>query len=207
MPPSARFDEKNRRAMQTVKLRMDEMQSYTDRICNQLNMSAAARVAAEKAYTRVIAGKKLLFFRKHTEEQCRFLRMMLRLALATEPELVGHAEDVAKYLSANYGFEWVNTEITATVREEAKAMILSVGDSSYGETGTAAAFAYVRCHSESLKFREVGDYGQTYAVAARLFSGGEFTNNQEEWRKALGMDRLRLKRDNLLGREQPAGEE
>lgn len=202
MADPAKFDERNRKATQTIKLRVDEMQSYTDRICSQLNMSAAARAAAEKVYRKIICGKKMLFFPRHSEEERRFLRMMIRLALATDPNLVSQAEEVAKYYSTNYAYEWINSEITATVREEAKAMILSVGDSSYGETGAAAAFAFVRCHHETLKHANVGDYGQTYALASRLQSAGEFNNKADDLRRALGLDKLRARRDNILGRQE-----
>ncbi len=199
----AKFDEKNRLAMQTIKLRVDEMQSYTDRICNQLNMNAAARTAAERVYTKFVCGKQWLVFTRHAEDERRFLRMMIRLALATDPNLVPRAEDIARYYSANYGYEWINSEITATVREEAKAMILSVGDSSYGETGTGAALAFARCHYKSLKHDNVGDFGQTYALAARLQSNGDFNNKHDEQRRELGLDKLRNRRDAILGREEP----
>lgn len=204
MSQPAKFDEKNRKAMQTIKLRMDEMQSYTDRICNQLNMSAAARTAAERVYKQFVCGKRFLFFPRHSDEERRFLRMMIRLALAIDPSLVAKADEVARYYSANYGFEWANSEITATVREEARAMVLSVGESSYGETGTAVALAYVRCHYQTLKHDNVGDFGQTYALAARVQAGGEFNNRHDDWRKELGVDKLRVRREAVLGSEQPS---
>lgn len=202
MAKPAKFDERNRRAMQTIKLRMDEMQSYTDRICNQLKMSAAARTAAERVYKQFICGKQWLFFRRHSDEERHFLRMMIRLALAIDPSLVSKADEVARYYSVNYGFEWANSEITATVREEARAMILSVGDSSYGETGTATALAYVRCHYKTLKHDNVGDFGQTYALAARVQAAGDLSNRHDEWRKAIGVDKLRARREAVLGSEQ-----
>jgi hypothetical protein len=206
MGKPAPMDEKTRKAVDTIRLRVNEMQSTTDRLCSQLNMTAAARAAADKAYKKVICGKKMLVFQRHSDEERAYLRMMLRLALATEQSLASKADEVAKYLGANYGFEWVNSEATATVREEANAMILSVGDSSYGATGTAAAFAYARCHYKGLRFAEVGDYGRTYALASRLQSNGEFNNRHDDWRKALGMDKLATRRDALLGRqEQGAG--
>lgn len=201
MPAPAKFDENNRKAMQTIKLRIDEMQSYTDRICNQLSMTAAARTAAERVYKSIICGKQLLLFRRHSDEERKFLRMMVRLALATDQHLVARAEDVANYYSANYAYEWVQSEITATVREEAKAIILSVGDSSYGEAGTAAALAFARCHYQTYKHDNVGDFGLTYALAARLQSGGDFQNRHDDLRKDLGLDKLRRRRDNVLGRE------
>lgn len=201
MAKPAPMDEKTRKAIDTLRLRLNEMQSTTDRLCSQLNMSAAARSAADKAYKKVICGKKMLFFPRHTPEECVYLRMMLRLALATEPNLAAKADEVARYLGANYGYEWVNSEVTETVREEAQATILSVGDSSYGATGTAGAFAYTRCHYKGLKFNDVGDYGRTYALASRLQSNGEFNNRHDDWRKALGLDKLTNRRDTLLGRK------
>jgi hypothetical protein len=201
MGKPAKLDEKSRKAIETIRLRVNEMQSTTDRLCSQLNMTAAARASAEKAYKKVICGKKMLFLQKHTDEERTYLRMMLRLALATDPNLVPKADEIAKYLGANYGFEWASSEMTGTVREEANAMILSVGDSSYGATGAAAAFAYARCHYKTLRFLEVGDYGRTYALASRLQSNGEFNNRHDDWRKALGMDKLVTRRDSLLGRQ------
>lgn len=199
-------DERDRSAIQTIKQRVDEMQSLTDRLCSQLNMSAAARSVADKVYRKVICGKKLLFFPRHSDEQRRFLRLMLRLAFATDPELLKNAEAVANYYSRNYAFEWVQSEITAAARDEARAMILSVGESSFGETGTAAALAYVRCHHRTLKHTAVGDFGKTYALASRYASAGDFNNRHDELRRSLGLDKLRGKRDALLEpQEQAAG--
>jgi hypothetical protein len=199
MAAPSKFDEKTRRAVQAIKQRMDEMMSYTDRVCNQLNMSAAARLAAEKVYKSYICGKKLFLFPRHNEDERFFLRLMIRLALAIDPNLVNRAEEVAKYYSSNYGFEWINSEITAGVRDEARAIILSVGDSSFGETGIANAFAYARCHYRSLKFNDVGDYGKTYALAASLQAHGDFNNKNDEMRRALGIDKLRARREAILG--------
>ena len=126
--------------------------------------------------------------------------MLLRLALATDPDLIGKAEDVARYLGANYGYEWVNSEITATARDEARAMVLSVGESSFGESGTASALAYTRCHYQTLKHQEVGDFGKTYALAARLVSSGDFNNKQDASRKEFGLEKHRSRRDQVLGR-------
>lgn len=201
MAKPAPMDEKTRKAIDTVRLRVNEMTSNTDRLCSQLNMSAAARAAADKAYKKVICGKKMLFFDRYSAEERVYLRLMLRLALATDANLAAQADEVAKYLGANYGYEWANSEVTETVREEAQAAILSVGDSSYGATGAAAAFAYTRCHYKGLHFAEVGDYGRTYAFASRLQSNGEFNNRHDDWRKALGLDKLVNRRDALLGRK------
>jgi hypothetical protein len=195
-----RYDERNARAMQTIRSRIEEMQNYTDRICNQLNMSAAARTAAERAYKKVSCGKTWGLLPRASDEQRIFMRMMLRLALATDPDLIGKADEVAKYLCSNYGYEWLNSDITATAREEAKAMVLSAGESSFGDAGTAGALAYVRCHHKTLKHHDVGDFGKTYAVAARLAGGGELNNRHDATRKALGMDKLRNRRDVLLER-------
>ncbi len=206
MAKKAAYDERDRSAIQSIKQRVDEMQSLTDHLCSQLNMSAAARSVADKVYRKVICGKKMLFFPRHSDEQRRFLRLMLRLAFATEPELLKDAEAVANYYSRNYPFEWVQSEITAAARDEARAMILSVGESSFGETGTAAALAYVRCHHRTVKHTAVGDFGKTYALASRYASAGDFNNRHDELRRSLGLDKLRGKRDAVLERhEQEAG--
>jgi hypothetical protein len=204
MAAPSKFDDKTRRAVQAIKQRMDEMMSYTDRICNQLNMTAAARTTAERVYKSYICGKKLLVLQRHNEDERFFLRLMIRLALAIDPSLVNRAEDVAKYYSSNYGYEWINSEITATVRDEAHATILSVGDSSFGEAGIFNAFAYARCHHRSLKFTEVGDYGKTYALAASLQAHGDFNNKNDELRRELGIDKLRARREAILGPAQAA---
>lgn len=197
----AKYDERNVRAMQTIRSRIEEMLNYTDRVCNQLNMSAAARTAAEKAFKKVSCSKICGLFPRASEEQRLFMRMMIRLALATDPALTGKAEEVAKYLCANYGYEWLNSDITATAREEAKAMVLSAGESSFGDSSTSGALAYLRCHHKTFKHQDVGDFGKTYAVAARLAGGSEFNNRHDAQRKALGMDKLRNRRDALLERQ------
>ena len=199
--PPAKLQKRNRQAMEAIAARLKEMQNYVDRICNQLKMSASARTAAEKVYKSVICGKRWLFFDKHSDEERMFLRMMVRLALATDPSLVPEAEEVAKYYSANYGFEWLQSEMTAPAREEAKAMILSVGESSYGAADTAAALAYARCHYKTLRHDEVGDFGKTYAMAASLTTGSDLVNLHNDWRKELGLDKLRGKREGILGSE------
>jgi hypothetical protein len=206
MAAPAKLDDKTRRAVQAIKQRMDEMMRYTDQVCNQLNMSASARMAAEKVYKSYICGKKLMILQRHSEDERFFLRLMIRLALAIDSSLVNRAEDVAKYYSSNYGFEWINSEITATVRDEAHATIVSVGDSSFGEAGVFSAFAYTRCHYRSLKFKDVGDYGKTYAFAVSLQSSGDFNNKAEELRRDLGIDKLRARREAILGPAQAAQE-
>ncbi|MCE5217055.1 hypothetical protein LLH03_08490 [bacterium] len=195
------MDEKYRKAVQGLKLNMDEMASYTDRVCNQLNMSAAARTAAERVYKSFVCGKKLLFFQRYGEEKRWFLRLMIRLALATDPNLIPKADQVARYYGANYAFEWVQSDITANAREEARATILSVGDSSYGGTGMAAAYAFARCHYKALKFQALGDYGKTYALGARLEASGDFNLKDDETRRELGLDKLHQRREALLGQD------
>lgn len=202
MAKAPKYDEKDRKQLQAIKQRVDEMQALAESLCSRLNMTAAARSTAEKVYRKIICGKQMLFFDRHSEEERRFLRLMLKLAFATEPELLKRAEEVAKYYSRNYGFEWVQSEITAPARDEARAMILSVGESSFGEAGTAAALAYVRCHHKTLKHFAVGDFGKTYGFASRCASAGDFNNKDDERRKALGLDKLRTRREMLLEPQQ-----
>ncbi len=163
------------------------MQNYTDRLCGQLRMPEEARQAAEDAYATVVCARRWLLFPRHTDEERVFLRLMLRLALARDPSLAGRAGELADYLGGNYAFEWVNGQLTATVRTEARERIIALGAESGHDPGLAGALAFVWSHHQSLGHSGIADYASCYDLACTLERQGKFEDAYPDWREELGL--------------------
>ena len=169
------------------------MHSYTERICRQLGMSSQAQEAVEEAYRRVICARNLLLWRRHTDEERAFLRMMLELALAQDEALCARASDVAGYYSANYSFEWVHNKLTAPARTQARDIILAGHLDRPAGDDLAGAVAFVRCHHRTLGLGDVTDVEQMLEVARVLLQHRQFEDAWPERREELGLETDRPK--------------
>lgn len=185
----------NSTAALVVMQRLKEQERWTEERCTALGMSREARRAAAAADRWVIRQRIPFVAWRHNEIKRRFLRMFVRLALATDPDLVPKAKEVARYYAANYPFEWIASEITEPAAAEIAETILEAGDSSFGDTSNAPAMAYAQFHHRALGLCNVGKFGDVYAQAASLRHHGEFTNYHDGWRASLGLHTLRPRRD------------
>jgi hypothetical protein len=184
-PPAA--EARERRAEQDIERQLRRMEQLTLDRARELRMSAAQRVAADRAYRKVKRARRLLFFPKHTSTQLRFLRCMIRLTLAAYPALLKRGSQVARYFSDNYGYEWAGNPVTELGRALARDMILRAADSEWGETPLAAAFAYVLFHHEDLELEHPSSYSDVYTRALRLGRDGVLDDLGAEARERLGL--------------------
>lgn len=168
-----------------LRARLREMRSYTESACERRRMSPQVRAAADRATREVLCARRLFFFRRYPDEMRAYLELMLRLALAQQPELAADASGLAAYLAGNYPFEWTRSGLTATVRHEARYVLETVGAPDAEEQ--EAAFAYARCHARTLRHRHPTDPQSTLSLARELTAMGYFTDRAADWRKDLGL--------------------
>lgn len=175
---------------------MAEMERYSDEQCRKLRMTTRARDAAERAWRRVaIRSRRYLVLPKHTAVERRFLRMMIKLLIAENPGLVDRAVELARYVSANYAFEWCISPCTLFARIEARNTLLSDAESEFGETPVARPFAYSLYHWRQLCIKDPGHVGEIYAMAVFLDQHSHFINKAAERRLELGLHRHALRRE------------
>ncbi len=189
------YTKANSTAVLGIRQRLNELEAWTEELCGRLGMTREAREGAVIA-DRWLIRLRLAWWRDDTRR--RFVRMMVRLALASDPTLAPKVREVAHYYTANYAFEWITSEITQQVRGEIAQVILAAGDSSFGDISSAGPMAYVQFHYRSFRLRNVGRFGDISAAASALSFHGEFGNYHDEWRKRLGLDRLRHRREDIL---------
>jgi len=177
-----------------LEMRLRDMEAWTEEECMRLKMTPPARKAAEAAWRRVVLSRRYLIVPKHTPVERRFLRMMIKLSVAEDPLLAERAKELARYLSADYPFEWLISPCTALARAEARILMLHEADSEFGETPMARQVAYVQHHWRQLGVKDVANLGECYAMASFLEQRRYFMCKDEAWRRELGLHRHALRR-------------
>lgn len=190
MARTTRLEIRNERTRNVIEHVNNEIEQWVKDKLVDLNATHRTRSVAEHAYEKVICGRKWLVLPKHSEEERFFLRQMLLYTIAVRPGLQGRANEVADYLSTNYAYEWVQSDVTRLAVLRARDMILSSAESEFGETPMAGPLAFVYHHHNTLKVRNVSHYGECYALAANLVRQRYFVNMDQPWRERLGLHQL-----------------
>jgi hypothetical protein len=191
-------DEKTQRAsvmQQHMEQRLRDMEAWTDEECERLKLIARNREAAEAAWRRAVLRRRYLVIPRHTPIERSFLRMMIKFMIAESPNLAERAVDLARYLSAEYAFEWVLCPCTRIARAEARALMLHAAESEFGETPMARPVAYVQYHWRQYEIRDVANLGECLTMAMFLDQHHHFLCNHVEWRNDLGLQRHALQRE------------
>lgn len=190
MAQTTRVEIRNQRTEQVITRINNEIERWTlDRV-KELSATHRTRQVAEKAFKKIILGRKYLVLPKHSVEERFFLRLMIMFALARRPNLHAKANEVADYFSSNYAFEWTQSPVNRAAMLRARDMILSSAESEFGETPMAAPLAYVYHHANTLRIRNIANYGECYARGAALVSHRHFLNTEQAWRERLGLHTL-----------------
>jgi len=190
MAQTTRAEIRNERTRQVVEHVNHEIHEWTMRALAELRMTDRSRQVAERAFNKVIAGRRYLLVPKHNEEERFFLNLMLMLTLAARPSLQDKAYDVADYLATNYPFEWIQSPIVRPAVRRSRDMILSAAESEFGDTPMAAPLAYVYHHHKKIGIRNLSSYGECYSRAAFLSQRRHFLNLEQAWRERLGLHTL-----------------
>jgi hypothetical protein len=190
MARTTRVEIRNERTKGVVEKINTEIERWVKEQMTDLSATHRTRQAAEGAYNKVICGRKWLVIPRHSEEERFFLRQMLLYTLALRPPLQSKANEVASYLSSNYPYEWVQSDVTRFAVARARDMILSSAESEFGETPMSGPLGFVYHHHNTLKVRNVSNYGECYALAANLIRQRYFINQEQPWREKLGLHQL-----------------
>ena len=190
MATATRVDIRNDRTAQVIEQVNQEMNRWTIEDMAELQSTHHTRAIAERAFNKVICGRKYLILPKHPEAERFFLRLMLMHTLALKPSLQSRAYELAKYFSKNYPFEWTQSRVTRYGVARARDMILSSAESEFGETPMSGALGFVYHHHKRLGIRNVSDYGECYSKAASLVRQRYFLNVDQPWREKLGLHML-----------------
>ncbi len=150
MAQTTRLDIRNQRTEQVIERINGEIERWTLDQVKEMGATHRTRQVAEKAFKKIILGRKYLVMPKHSVEERFFLRLMIMFALARRPNLHSKANDVADYFSSNYAFEWTQSPINRSAMLRSRDMILSSAESEFGETPMAAPLAYVYHHGNTL---------------------------------------------------------
>ena len=180
---------RNQSVQQQVEEQLDEMEQYTEKVVAALRMTGAKRRLAEKVSRK--AGKRRNWFggTKHSPAQRRFLDAMIRIAIAAHPNDTKLANQIARYYSDNYAYEWCRSPISQPIRVVARDMILRGADSAFGETPQAAHLAYVIAHHKELRVENVSRYPELTTCNLGLERLNFFRDAYEETREELELDR------------------
>ncbi|MGI5816950.1 MAG: hypothetical protein ACOX9R_02515 [Armatimonadota bacterium] len=190
MARTTRLEIRNERTSTVIEHVNAEIERWVKNRLVELKATHRTRAAAEGAYDRVIRSRKWLVVPRHSEEERFFLRQMLLYLIALKPGLQARANEVASYLSTNYPYEWVQSDVTRLAIARARDMILSSAESEFGETPMSGPLGFVYHHHNTLKVRNVSHYGECYALAANLVRQRHFLNQDQPWREKLGLHRL-----------------
>lgn len=177
----------DRRVQEQIEDAIKRMEQWVAEQTQQLRMTQPRRRVARHAFRKVICRRKWLVLPRHTDTERRFLRMMLMLAIATDPGLQNRAIELARYMSNNYVYEWLTNRSTRTACNIARDVILREADSSFGSTPLAGQLAFVLFHHENLDIENVSNYTQLYSRALSLDKMGFFRDRFSEWRLDLGL--------------------
>lgn len=190
MSRTTRLEIRNERTAGVIGRVNEEIEKWVKEQLVELKATHRTRAAAEGAFSKVICGRKWLVMPRHSEEERFFLRQMLLYILALRPPLQSKAYDLASYLSNNYAFEWVQSDVTRLAVARARDMILSSAESEFGETPMSGPLAYVYHHAKTLRIRNISNYGECYSRAANLTRERYFINLDQTWREKLGLHQL-----------------
>lgn len=179
----------NRRVEEHLQEAIHRMELWTNEQLQKLRMTEPSRRVAERVYRKLCRSRHYLILPRHSERERRFLRMMLKLAIATDPSLQQRAVELAKYLSGSYPFEWTVSAVTNIARAIARDVILREADSTFGDTPMAAELAFVLFHHEQLGVENVSDYAETYSRALTLYNANYFEPQDRQGRLDLGLQR------------------
>ncbi len=170
--------------LQQATARMDE---WTAQQVHELRMTQPGRRAAERAFRKIVWSRKYLILPRHTPIEQRFLRMMLKLSIATDSGLQPRAVELSKYMSQSYPYEWIASPITHVARAIAEDVILREADSTFGEAPLAAKLGFVLFHHEQLAVENVSNYSDLYNHTVNLEKENYFQVANNNWRLDLGL--------------------
>ncbi len=190
MSKTTRVEIRNERTEKVLEKVNREIERWTMEQVAELGTTHHVRAAADRAFKKVICGRKYLILPRHTEQERFFLRLMVLHTLALKPPLQSKAYEVAKYFSSNYPYEWTQSRVSAFGRARARDMILSSAESEFGEAPMAGPLGFVYHHHKQLRIRNVSNYGECYARAANLVRQQFFHNQDQPWRERLGLHML-----------------
>ena len=177
----------NRRVQEHLQQATARMDEWTAQQIRELRMTQPGLRAAERAFRKVVCSRKYLILPRHTPIERRFLRMMLKLAIATDPGLQPRAVELAKYMSQSYPYEWIASPITHIARAIARDVILREADSTFGEVPLAAKLGFVLFHHEQLAVENVSNYSDLYNHTVNLEKENYFQVANNNWRLDLGL--------------------
>jgi hypothetical protein len=188
-------EQQSRLLSQQLEVSLREMERWTDEECQRLKMTSVMGSAVDKAWRKVIVrGRKYGILPKHTAVERRFLKMMLKLAVAESPGLVKDIDAVARYLSRDYPFEWSISPCTRLARAEGRAALVAMGESEFGETPLAGPFAFMLYHAKQYAIKSISDTNEVYSHALFWEQRTLFRNKDPEARRSLGLHRHALQR-------------
>jgi len=188
----------NAKVLEEIEQSMVAMEQWTANATRQLRMTDGLREVADWAWQKASRRRRGLVVAIHTPVEQRFLRMMVRLAVAAHPDGRRLARRIARYLSANYAFEWIRSPITIQPRAEARNIILHNADSTFGATPEAASFAFVLCHHEQRHIENVSRYSELYTATLALQRDHYFRDLHAALREALGLPAVMEQLDELI---------
>ena len=175
---------------------MREMERWTEEECKRLKMNSAMGAAVDKAWKKVISkARKYLVLSRHTPMEKRFLKMMLKLAIAESPGLIKNVEDVARYLSRDYPFEWLISPCTRLARAEGRVSLISLGESEFGETPYGGQISMLY-HARQYAIKNVSDSNEVYSHALFWEQRAFFGNRDPQRRQQLGLHKQAMQRQN-----------
>ncbi len=177
----------NKHVKQQLEQALKKMEQWTEEQVRELHMTQPGRQAARRAVRKITMARKWLIFPRHSPTERRFLRMMLHLAIATDPALQDRAAELAKYMSKNYPSEWLSNPVTLIARSIARDVILREADSAFGNTPLAGQLAFVLFHHQEYRVENVSDYAALYSWAVNLDKVGFFRDRFSHWRVDLGL--------------------
>ncbi len=179
----------NRRVREQLQQAMAKMDEWTTQQLHELHMTEPGRRAAHRAFRHIVWMRKYLILPRHTPIEQRFLHMMLKLAIATDPGLQSRAVELSKYLSRAYPYEWIVSPITHIARAIGRDVILREADSTFGEVHLAAQLAFVLFHHKQLGIKNVSSYAELYNRTVSLDKENYFYPTDHNWRLDLGLQR------------------
>ncbi len=179
----------NRRVEEHLEQATTRMDQWTAQQARELRMTQPGRHALKQAFRRIVWSRKYLVLPRHTPIERRFLRMMLNLAIATDPNLQPRTVELAKYMSKAYPYEWIVSPVTHIARVIAQDVILREADSTFGEVPLAAKLAFVLFHHKQLRVKNVSDYSELYNRTLSLDKENYFFAVDNDRRLDLGLQR------------------
>ena len=177
----------NRRVQEHLQRATARMDEWTAQQVHELRMTQPGRRAAERAFRKIVWSRKYLILPRHTPIEQRFLRMMLKLSIATDSGLQPRAVELSKYMSQSYPYEWIASPITHVARAIAEDVILREADSTFGEAPLAAKLGFVLFHHEQLAVENVSNYSDLYNHTVNLEKENYFQVANNNWRLDLGL--------------------